>query len=211
MPEPVKLAVFDLNGTFYNKSSKDEFFKFICSKKPRKIRYWLQMRYYKLLLKWHRINQTEFKENFFNYLNGLSPETVTEFAKEFWMKEYPAEFNREIMNRLEILKSEGTRIVCATGALEVYAAPLFRQYSIDALFGTKANYNGKTYLVDGKACKGNEKLRRIKEHFKNEVEIVEAYSDSCEEILDEAGKAFLVKNGKLEPYHNGRYRVSKSI
>ncbi len=31
----VKIVVFDLNGTFYNKSSKEEFFKFICKKKTK--------------------------------------------------------------------------------------------------------------------------------------------------------------------------------
>jgi HAD superfamily phosphoserine phosphatase-like hydrolase len=201
MPKPIKLAVFDLNGTFYNKSSKDEFFKFICTKKPRKIRYWLQMRYYKLLLKWHRVNQTEFKENFFNYLNGLPPDEVQAYAKEFWMKEFPDMFNRDIMQRLEDFKKQGVSIVCATGALEIYTVPLFKRYEIDALFGTKASYRNNTYLVDGKACKGKEKLRRISEHYNGEIEIVEAYSDSCEEILDQAEKAFLVKEGKLQPYH----------
>jgi HAD superfamily phosphoserine phosphatase-like hydrolase len=196
--DPVKIAVFDLNGTFYNKSSKDEFFKFIVAKKPGKLRYWLQMRYYKLLLKFHRINQTEFKENFFNYLNGLPPEKVAEYAKEFWQQEWPHEFNKEIRTRLDDLRREGVKIVCATGALEVYVVPLFQHYPVDALFGTQADYRGTTYLVNGKACKGAEKIRRIEERFDNQVVIVEAYSDSREDILDHAEKSFFVKDGKLE-------------
>ena len=60
--QEIKIAVFDLNKTFYNKSSKDEFFKFISTKKPHKVAYYLQMLYYKLLLKMHQIWQTEFKE-----------------------------------------------------------------------------------------------------------------------------------------------------
>ncbi|GAB3816423.1 hypothetical protein GCM10028895_11610 [Pontibacter rugosus] len=71
--EEVKVVVFDLNGTFYNKSSKDEFYKFICTKRPSRIRYMLEIGYYKLLKKLHQIKQTEFKENFFDYLNDLTP------------------------------------------------------------------------------------------------------------------------------------------
>ena len=200
MDQPVKIAVFDLNGTLYNKSSKDEFFKFICTKKPRKIRYWLQMRYYKLLLKFHKISQTEFKENFFDYLNGLSPEKVVAYANEFWDKEWPEEFNQTILKRLNELKSEGVKIACATGALEVYVQPLFDRYKIDAVFGTKAKYHNKTYLVEGKACKGEEKIKRIEKHFGSPIQILEAWSDSCEDMLDHAETAFLIKDGKLTPY-----------
>jgi HAD superfamily phosphoserine phosphatase-like hydrolase len=200
MPYPVKIAVFDLNGTLYNKSSKDEFFKFICSKKPRKIRYWFEMRYYKLLLKFHKISQTEFKENFFNYLNGIPPETLIVYAKEFWEKEWPGEFNQEIINRLNELKTQGVRIACATGALEVYVKPLFEKYKIDVVIGTKASYQNTTYIVEGKACKDEEKIRRLQECFGAPIQIVEAWSDSCENILDHAEKAWLVKDGKLRPY-----------
>src|SRR3954451_3838859 len=99
--EPIEIVVFDLNGTFYNKSSKDEFYKFVCSKRPKRIKYYLQMLWYNVLLGLHKINQTEFKENFFNYLDGLYPEQVTAYAEEYWKKEYPGEFNKELMARFD--------------------------------------------------------------------------------------------------------------
>ncbi|MER2996276.1 HAD family hydrolase [Pontibacter populi] len=197
----IKIAVFDLNKTFYNKSSKDEFFKFVSAKKPHKVAYYFQMLYYKMLLKMHQIRQTEFKENFFNYLDNLPPDKVDAYAREFWQQEYPDNFNQEIKARLDRLKKEGVQIFCATGGLEVYVKPLFKLYPIDGIFGTKANYTDGTYLVDGKACKAEEKIARIDEYFKNQkYKIVEAYSDDKEEILDEAEKAWLVKDGELKPY-----------
>ena len=201
--ELIKVAVFDLNGTFYNKSSKDEFYKYVIAKKPHKLAYYFQMVYYKLLLKMHQIRQTEFKENFFNYLDNLPPEQVEKYAKEFWEKEYPDNFNSEIRERLDKLKSEGVQIFCATGGLELYVAPLFEMYSVDGYFGTKANYTNNTYLVDGKACKAEEKIARLEEYFKGKpYRIVEAYSDSKEEILDEADKAYLVKDGEIRSYRS---------
>jgi hypothetical protein len=84
--------------------------------------------------------------------------------------------------------------------LEVYVKHLFSYYPVDALFGTRTNYEGTTYLVAGKACKGMEKIRRMEKHFGGSVEIVEAWSDSREEILTHAKTAFLVKDGELKPY-----------
>ena len=195
------MIVFDLNGTFYNKHSKDEFYKFICTKRPRRIRYYAEMLYYKLLHKLNRIRQTEFKENFFNYLDELPPEKVEAYAKEFWEQEYPAHFNKELHQHFDQMKKEGKQIFCATGGLEIYVKPLFKLYPVDGFAGTKTRYDGKTYLVEGKACKDEEKIRRLDTHYNGKkYTILEAYSDSKEIILDKAKKAFLVKDGKLRPY-----------
>lgn len=199
--EEIKIAVFDLNKTFYNKSSKDEFFKFVSAKKPHKAAYYVQMLYYKVLLKMNQIRQTEFKENFFNYLDNLPPDKVKAYAKEFWEKEYPENFNQEIKERLDKLKKDGVQVFCATGGLEIYVEPLFELYKIDGFFGTKANYTDNTYLVDGKACKEEEKIARLDKHFGDKkYRIVEAYSDDKEEIIKQADKAWLVKDGELKPY-----------
>ncbi|WP_242917737.1 HAD family hydrolase [Pontibacter liquoris] len=197
----INVVVFDLNGTFYNKSSKDEFFKFVCTKKPQNALFFFQMAYYKLLLKLHKIRQTEFKENFFNYLDNLPPEQVEAYAVEFWNKEYPENFNQELKSHFDALKAQGTQLFCATGALEVYVKPLFELYPVDGFAGTKATYVQHTYKVEGKACKEEEKLKRINEHFHGKpFHLQEAYSDSKEAILKEATKAFLVKDGKITPY-----------
>ena len=198
--EAIKVTVFDLNKTFYQKSSKEEFYKFICAKRPKRVRFFFEMFYYKILSKLNLIRQTEFKENFFNYLDKLPPEKVTAYAREFWQREYPQNFNQEIKARLEKAKSEGQQIFCATGALEVYVKPLFDLYSINGLAGTQTEYTGKTYKVIGKACKGEEKVKRVKEHYKNKnLTITEAYSDQEEELFNITERPFLVKKGKLVP------------
>ncbi|WP_266205948.1 HAD family hydrolase [Pontibacter kalidii] len=200
--EEVKLVVFDLNGTFYSKSSKDEFYKFVVSKRPQRLRFVFEMYYYKLLNKLNQIRQTEFKENFFNYLDELPPEQVEQLAREFWQKEYPENFNKELRQRFEQMRQEGVQLFCATGGLELYVKPLFDLFPVDGFAGTEVKYEGGTYKVVGEACKEEEKLRRISSHFqKRKFRIVEAYSDSKEAILDEADKAFLVADdGKVSPY-----------
>lgn len=197
----IKVAVFDLNGTFYKKSSKDEFYRFILTKSPKRIGYYFQMLYYKALKELHQIRKTEFKENFFNYLDDILPDQVEAYAKEFWEEEYPANFNKELKSRFDKLKQEGTHIYCATGGLELYVKPLFDMYPIDGFAGTRVHYENGTYKVIGRACKDEEKLDRIKAHFDGKpYRIVEAYSDSKEAILDKAEKAFLIKDDKIIPY-----------
>ncbi|MEJ8803854.1 HAD family hydrolase [Pontibacter sp. H249] len=199
--EKIKVLAFDLNQTFYNKSSKDEFFKFVAAKKPKQAMYYFQMLYYKLLHELNQIRQTEFKENFFNYLDTLPPEKVEAYAGEFWKQEYPDNFNKELLNRFEEARKEGLQLFCATGGLELYVKPLFDLFKIDGLAGTQAKYEDNTYKVVGKACKDEEKIYRLDKHYESAgYTIVEAYSDSKENILDEAEKAYLVKDGKIKPY-----------
>lgn len=197
----LKVVVFDLNGTFYNKSSKDEFYKFICTKRPSRLMYLIQMGYYKVLLKVHQIRQTEFKENFFNYLDDFPPTTVEKYAAEFWEREFPENFNRDLLKKFTEFKAKDVMVFCATGGLELYVNPLFDIYKIDGFAGTRVKYDGHTYLVQGEACKGEEKIKRLEKFLGDQsYRIIEAYSDSKEEILDRAEKAYLIKDGKITLY-----------
>ncbi|HSI90777.1 MAG TPA: HAD-IB family phosphatase [Adhaeribacter sp.] len=197
----IKVIVIDLNQTFYLKSSKEEFYKFICTKRPWRIGYFFEMMFFNFLKNLNLIRQTEFKENFFNYLDELPPEKVKEYAKEFWQQEFPQNFNQEIMNRLDKAKAEGQEIFCATGALEVYVKPLFELYPINGLAGTRTRYTGKTYEVEGKACKGEEKVKRVQEHYAGRsFTITESYSDNEEELFEITERPFLVEDGRIIPY-----------
>ncbi|AKD05071.1 HAD family hydrolase [Pontibacter korlensis] len=199
--EEVRVIVFDLNGTFYNKSSKDEFYNFIVAKQPKRLMYYFEMVYYKLLHKMHQIRQTEFKENFFNYLDKLTPDRVEAYAKEFWETEYPEHFNKELMQHFNKQRKEGVQLYCATGGLELYVKPLFDLYPVDGFAGTTVKYENGTYKVIGQACKEEEKLRRMQKHFNGKkIRVIEAYSDSKEAILDRADRAFLIDDGKIKPY-----------
>lgn len=202
MAAETKVALFDLNGTLYNESSKDEFFKFVCSKKPATVLKYIHMGCYIILQKWKLISQTEFKENFFSYLDGLPPAQVTAYAREFWQKEFPSNFNQELMSTVERLKREGVKVFIISGALELYMKPLMQMYkSIDGFAGTRVKYEDEKYLVTGEACKGEVKLQVLRELMNGKpYRIVEAYSDSKEPMLDAAEKAFLIKDGRVTVY-----------
>lgn len=157
-----------------------------------------------MLGKAHLINQTRFKENFFNYLDDIPPETVQRYASEYWSIEYPQYFNQELLQRVKKLKDEGVAVFCISGGLDVYIRPLFRFFEVDEFYCTVTRYQDGTYLIDGKACKGDVKLERLKSHFAEEpYRIVEAYSDDPEPLLEEAENAYIVTpQGKVKPFES---------
>ena len=201
--EPIQIAVFDLNQTVYRKSSKDEFFKYICYKKNYKLLNIFQIGLYYALKKFRLVNKTAFKENFFQYLNGLPPEQVHKYASQFWNIEWDENFNHPLLERIEQLRQQGVLIIFITGAYDVYVAPLFENHlKVDAWMATKTRYNGSSYTIQGKALKDDEKVRRLDEHFKGKLyRLLETYSDQEEALFDEAEKAFLMKDGVAIPFH----------
>lgn len=199
--EILKLAVFDLNQTVYHKSSKEEFFKFVCYRRNYKLLSLLEIGLLKLMGKLRLMNQTQFKENFFSYLDGLPPEKVAEYASEFWKIEYPKYFNQELLERIRQLRKEGVTIVFMTGGIHVYVAPLFDQVPLaDVWMATEVCYEDGSYKVVGKALKDKEKTRRLKSYFADQpFQVVEAYSDEEEDVLYLADKAFILDDGKIIP------------
>ena len=189
-----KIAVFDINGTLYSKKSKDEFFKFVVYRKNYKLPNILQIVLLKLVAKTGIISHTQFKENFFSYLNGLPEEKVRRYAEDFWNIEFPFYFNQPLLKRLQELRDEGVKIALLTGGFELYTQPLLPHLSYDYFAGTRTEYTHGKHKILGEACKEEEKTKRLNELVGSEnYTIVEAYSDDPETILKKAEKAFIVQ------------------
>ncbi len=205
--EPVKIAVFDLNKTVYQKSSKDEFFKYICYKKNYKLLNIFQIALFTVMGKLHLFNKTEFKENFFQYLKGIPPAKVKKYAAEFWNIEWPECFNQAMLERIEVLRKQGVQIIICTGGFDVYVGPLFEKlFKVDAWIATETTYDHETYKIKGKALKDEEKVKGLDKHFAGKpYTIVETYSDQKEVLFDIAEKSYLMKKGVPIPY-NGTAR-----
>lgn len=210
---PIAVAVFDLNNTVYTKSSKDEFFKYICYKNNYKLLNVFQIGLFYALQKLRLLNKTQFKENFFNYLDGLPPERVLKYASQFWSIEWQEQFNPRLLQRIEALRQQGVQIIFSTGGLDVYVAPLFDNHlKVDAWMATETRYAKDTYTIRGKALKDQEKTRRLKEHFGNlPFTIVEAYSDSEEDFFKDTERPFIMKGEEAVPFSkSGRQAAAKA-
>lgn len=200
-----KIIVYDLNQTLYKKSSKDEFFKFICYKNGYKLINLFQIGWIHLLGKLGLVSKTHFKENFYNYLDHLPPEKVKKYSKQFWGVEYPEHFREGMLDHIRKSADQGIKVYIITGGFEVYTKHLEKLLPVKVL-GTLTKYEDEDYRIIGKTCNDEEKVRRLKEDVKGEYRILEAYSDDDEEILHHAEKGFLLKDGNLELVENKNRR-----
>ena len=193
-----KIVVYDLNKTLYQKSSKDEFFKFVCYKNGYKLIRLAQLGWLKMLGNMRLVSKTDFKENFYNYLKNLDPETVKKYAEQFWNLEYPEFFRNKMLEDIRKFDEQGIKVFVVTGGFEVYTKYLEQILPVQVL-GTRTTYKNGNYSIDGKACNDEEKIRRLDEAL-GEYELLEAYSDDDEEILHKAKKGFLVdeESGELK-------------
>lgn len=196
-----KIAVFDLNQTVYKHSSKEKFFRFICRKRKRKALHLFGMGLYTLGKELGLLSKTSFKENFFHYLDGIPPQTLEVYAREYWQEEWPQQFNQELLQRIESLRRQGTGIYFVTGTLDCYVKPLFEEIlRPDAWLATRTQYINGRYKVIGRACKDEEKIRRLKQLLHpRPYKVIEAYSDKKEAVLQLAEKAFLLDKGTIRP------------
>lgn len=204
MPErkPIEVAVFDLNKTVYHKSSKEEFFKFVCYRRNYKLLDIFQMGLFSSIRELNLFTKTEFKENFFSYLDHLPPERVDEYAREYWSIEWPKYFHAELLDRIALLRKKGIKIYFITGGLDVYVKPLFENFLIpDAWIATRTQYSSGSYHIMGKACKDEEKIRRLEQVlYPSPFRVVESYSDKKEPVLEIAEQAFLLHNKEIIPF-----------
>lgn len=197
----LQVAVFDLNQTVYRKSSKEEFYKYICYRKKNKLLDLFQMGLFTLMKEMKVMNKTDYKENFFNYLDNLPPQLVEEYATEFWSVEWPKYFHPALLKRIRQLQDSEIKIVFVTGTLDVYVKPLFEKFLVpDYWIATRTQYIDNSYKVIGRACKDEEKINRLNQLIHPQpYEIKESYSDKKEDILMVAQQPFLLKYGEIIP------------
>ena len=195
-----EIIVYDLNKTLYRKSSKDEFFKFICYKKGYKLLHLFQIGLLKAVGKLPVMSKTYFKENFYNYLDKLPPEQVKRYARQFWNLEFPDYFREDMVADIIEKDKAGVKVYIITGGLEVYTKYLEELLPLKVI-GTLTKYENEDYKIIGKTCNDAEKVKRLKAEMEGDYRILAAYSDDDEEILYEAEKGYFLKNGELKLVH----------
>ncbi len=133
------------------------------------------------------------------FLAFRSVESIHQDATAFWQKEYPKHFNPRI---LDLLSHSDTQCVVITASPTIYFKPLLPLLPIITFLGTELKTNHGLYVIDGKNCKGPEKVVAFRKHFPQQVTIAQAYSDSLSDIplLEMAQQGFLVKGDTVTPY-----------
>ncbi|ACD53000.1 HAD family hydrolase [Clostridium botulinum] len=205
-----KIAIFDIDYTITKKETLMEFFKYYIKKDIRAIRFLPRAIYCggMYLLKFY--DEKMVKEKFLKFIDGISEEELDKIVESFYTEKLSNLLYSDAMDMMKKLKAEGYDIYLISASPEFYINKFYSVKEVDRVIGTKFKFNDGKFLrqMDGINCKGEEKVRRLKEVLKEEkieVDFKESYmfSDSLSDkpLLDLVGKPYLInykKNHDIE-------------
>ncbi len=205
-----KIAIFDIDYTITKKETLMEFFKYYIKKDIRAIRFLPRAIYCggMYLLKFY--DEKMVKEKFLKFIDGISEDELDKIVESFYTEKLSNLLYSDAMDMMKKLKAEGYDIYLISASPEFYINKFYNVKEVDRVIGTKFKFNDGKFLrqMDGINCKGEEKVRRLKEVLKEEkieVDFKESYmfSDSLSDkpLLDLVGKPYLInykKNHDIE-------------
>lgn len=165
-----KLAIFDVDYTLTKRETLIEFYFFMLRKKPSIIRHIPGSLKAALFYLFKIYDAGKAKENFITFVDGIKEEEMQSLVKEFYEKRLSKILYIDAINTMKKLKSQGCRIYLISASAEFYLKELYNIEEVDKVIGTKFKSNQGTLsrIIEGKNCKGEEKVRRLMETLKEE-------------------------------------------
>lgn len=186
------IYVYDFDKTIYKRDSSLDFWLFCLKKRPSIYKYLPIQIVMFILNKMNLVKTKKFKEIFFRFLEVFTSDEIEKNVYEFW-EENKKYFCEWFLNR----NKKGIEIVISASP-EFLLYDICRENNIEIIIATDMNYKG---IIKGENCKGNEKVMKLNQNFKEYV-IEEFYSDSDTDfpLVKLAKKAYKVKNGHIEDW-----------
>ena len=130
------------------------------------------------------------------FLRGLPREVLDEEAKEFAAAAAPLLLRPDALKIWRRYRQEGVRLVIVTASPETIIAPFARGLGADLLLGTRLAFDSEGRVLGGfvgSNCRGQEKVRRLREVFGDDLHLSAAYGDTAgdKEMLALAEDAFM--------------------
>ncbi len=183
------MNVYDFDKTIYDGDSTADFIFWCCRRKPTLGVKFLSgaVAFGGYLIK--QCDKTYFKEKLYKFL-GAIPD-IDGWVKEFW------EENQENIKAWYLVQQKENDVI-------ISASPYFLLKPICDKLGIKyllaSNVDKDTGMYLGVNCHGEEKVRRFKKEFDEEID--EFYSDSFSDapLANISKKAFLVDGDKIIPW-----------
>ena len=187
------MNVYDFDGTIYNGDTNKDLIKFAFKKYPKLV--WQSLRNAKKLKKEYKHNLVEFervKEEMLSFIFKINnyPQFINEFVDAHMKNIKPWYMAKKTEND-----------VILSASYELWISQFAKRLGVRVVIATKTDSDGK---IQGKNCKGEEKVRRLTEILPG-VKVSAAYGDSeCDKpVLEMAETAFVVEGNKLKGYFKG--------
>ncbi|GEP64609.1 phosphoserine phosphatase [Clostridium beijerinckii] len=205
-----KLAIFDIDYTITKKETLMELFKYVIKKNKKNLRFLPRAIYCGIMYAIGIYDERKVKETFLRFIDGIKEEELAELVKAFYDERLKNILYDDALEMMKKLKNEGYDIYLISASPEFYVNEFYNIKEVNKVIGTKFGFENGTFVrkMVGNNCKGEEKVRRLKEVLKDEkieVDFKESYmfSDSLSDkpLLDLVGKPYLInykKNHDIE-------------
>lgn len=200
-----KLAIFDVDYTITKKETLMELFRYVIKEDKRNARYIPRALFSGFLYKIRVYDEKKVKESFLKFIEGMNENELKQLVERFYENRLSRILYEDSINMMKKLKKEGYDIYLISASPEFYLYELYAIKEIDKIIGSKFSIEEGKFkrTMEGNNCKGEEKVRRLKEVLSQqniEVDYKNSYmfSDSLSDkpLLDLVGKPYLINYSK---------------
>ncbi|MBU3182987.1 HAD-IB family hydrolase [Clostridium psychrophilum] len=206
-----KLAIFDVDYTLTKRETLVEFYFFMVKKNPRYIKYLPKSILSSIFYVFKIYDASKAKKTFIRFIDGIEENDMKKVVKEFYEKRLSKILYKDAIDMIKKMKKDGYKIYLISASAEFYLSELYNIKEVDKVIGTRfVKENGlHRNKIIGENCKGEEKVKRLKEVLKKgnvEVDFENScmFSDSLSDLplFNLVGYPYLVnfkkKNDKIE-------------
>ena len=145
------------------------------------------------------------KECFLKFIDNIEEEKLQELVKRFYKNRLSKILYKDAVDMMYKLKKEGYDIYLISASPEFYINEFYNIDVVDKVIGTRFEFKEGKFIrkMLGNNCKGEEKVKRLKEvlskenikvDFKNSYMFSDSLSDKP--LLDLVGKPYLINYKK---------------
>ncbi|MBW9151978.1 HAD-IB family hydrolase [Clostridium estertheticum] len=175
-----KLAIFDVDYTITKRETLVEFYIFMLKKNPKYIKYLPKSIFSSLFYVFKIYDASKTKKTFIRFIDGIEENDMKKIVKEFYEKRLSKILYKDAIDTIKKMKNQGYKIYLISASAEFYLSELYNIKEVDKVIGTrfiKENGLHRNQIL-GENCKGEEKVKRLKEVLLKENIDVD-FENSC--------------------------------
>ncbi|MBU3098586.1 MULTISPECIES: HAD-IB family hydrolase [Clostridium] len=175
-----KLAIFDVDYTITKRETLVEFYIFMLKKNPKYIKYLPKSIFSSLFYVFKIYDASKTKKTFIRFIDGIEENDMKKIVKEFYEKRLSKILYKDAIDTIKKMKTKGYKIYLISASAEFYLSEFYNIKEVDKVIGTrfiKENGLHRNQIL-GENCKGEEKVKRLKEVLLKENIDVD-FENSC--------------------------------
>lgn len=184
-----KLAIFDVDYTLTKRETLVEFYFFMLKKNPKFIKYLPKSIFSSIFYVFNIYDASKAKKTFIRFIDGIEESEMRKIVKEFYEIRLSKILYKDAIDMIKKMKAQGYKIYLISASAEFYLNELYNIKEVDKVIGTRFIIDNGRHRneITGENCKGEEKVKRLKEVLVKEnieVDFEESYmfSDSLSDL-----------------------------